>query len=228
MNSLTDVPSMSTLPPSSASLGARLVGSVVPRAQLKPADRDRMYELLSTYFEGTRRSQFESDLAEKESVVILRDSDQCLIQGFSTMVRMEVMVDSKSIVAFFSGDTIVAAEFWGESILSRLWSQTVFAEAESIVAQRPSTEVYWFLICSGYKTYRFLPVFFREFYPNPFSETPDYMQRILNTLGSAKFGECYDPHSGVVRFPDATPLREGVADITDRRLNDPIVAFFKG
>jgi len=226
MSNLIDGQLTLTSPPSSLSLGGGLVGSVVPRVRLTAADRDRMYSLLSEYFDGTHRSRFEDDLAEKESVVVLRDSNDGQIQGFSTFQRMEIVVDSHDIVAFYSGDTIVAKEYWGETILSRLWSQTVFAEADLIRAERPATEVFWFLICSGYKTYRFLPVFFREFYPCPSCATPNEVKRILDALGEVKFGAQYDADSGIVRFAQATPLRQGVAAVTEQRLNDPMVAFF--
>jgi hypothetical protein len=226
MNNLMDVPPTSTSPLFNQVRGRSLAGSVAPRASLTVFDRDRMYALLSTYFAGTRRSQFDADLAEKESVVLLRDGNTCEIQGFSTFMRIEISVDERKIVAFFSGDTIVAAQYWGESMLSRLWSQTVFAEADCLVADRSATQVFWFLICSGYKTFRFLPVFFRHFYPNPEFSTHDDVQRILDTLGRAKFGDRYDPASGVVRLEQATPLRSGIADVTEKRLRDSIVAFF--
>lgn len=226
MNNLMSVPSTSTLPLFSRVGGRNLAGSVVPRASLTADEGDRMYALLSAYFEGTRRGQFDADLAEKESVVLLRDQDTSEIQGFSTFMRIETEVDGREVVAFFSGDTIVAEQYWGESILSRLWSRTVFAEADCIVAGRPSAQVFWFLICSGYKTFRFLPVFFRRFYPNPGTRTPCEVQRILDALGGKKFGDRYDAESGIVRLEQATPLRDGVASVTEQRLRDPLVAFF--
>jgi hypothetical protein len=226
MNNLMVVQPTSISPLFSLVGGRKLAGSVVPRANLTKGERDRMYALLSAYFTGTRRAQFDADLGEKESVVVLRDGDTGEIQGFSTFMRIEVSVDELEIVAFFSGDTIVEARYWGETILSRLWSQTVFAEADRIVANRPSARLFWFLICSGYKTFRFLPVFFRRFYPNPESRTPGEIQRILDALGKAKFDERYDAASGVVRLAQATPLRRGIADVTEQRMRDPLVAFF--
>jgi hypothetical protein len=204
-----------------------LAGSVVPRESLSLEERDRMYRLLSDYFIATCPSQFAADLEEKESVVLLRDAHTGEIQGFSTYMRMELQVDGCEIVAFFSGDTIIAREYWGETILSRLWSRTVFAEADRVVAVRPKAHVLWFLICSGYKTYRFLPVFFERFFPNPETATPHDVQRILDGLGAARFGDRYNPDSGLVRLARATPLRPGIADITGQRLRDPMVAFFK-
>jgi len=226
MSNLIDAPSTSTLQHCKGVGDSRLEGWVVPQASLTDADRDRMYELMSTYFDKTQRTLFEDDLAEKELIILLREIRSGQIQGFSTLMRMESNVDSQDIVAFFSGDTIVSKEYWGETVLSKLWGQIVFTKADLIVAERPSAQVFWFLISSGYKTYRFLPVFFREFFPCPSLSTPQYIQRILDVLGETRFGDQYDAASGIVRFLQAAPLRQGVADITEQRLNDPMVAFF--
>jgi hypothetical protein len=102
----------------------------------------------------------------------------------------------------------------------------VFAEADRIRSQNPEARVYWFLICSGYKTWRFLPVFFREFYPNPDAPTPAHVQNILDALGERKFGIEYHKETGIVRLRTATPLREGVADVTEQRMRDPRIVFF--
>lgn len=204
----------------------RMAGSVVPRAGLTGGERDEMYVLLDAYFAGTHHAQFEADLAEKEAVILLRDADTRQIQGFSTIMRLSSCIDGREVVAFFSGDTIVAREYWGDSLLSRLWSQMVFAEADLIIAERPGARVYWYLISSGYRTWRFLPVFFREFYPNPEKATPPHQQHILDILGRRKYGNQYLAGTGVVRLRSAAPLRYGVGEVTDHRLRDPQVAFF--
>lgn len=198
----------------------------MPERRVTLDERNEMYALLQTYFCGTDRARFETDLGEKEVVILLRDASSGRIQGFSTLMRMTTCIDEKEVVAFFSGDTIVDREYWGETVLSRIWSQTVFAEADRIVAERPAAAIYWFLICSGYKTWRFLPVFFRKFYPNADEPTPAHLRRILDTFGASKFGEQYLPDSGIVRLHAATPLRRGIADVTGERLRDPQVAFF--
>jgi hypothetical protein len=224
MNRSMGVRRTSTLPPSRRE--RRLTGDLVRGFALSLDDRRQMYALLRMYFSGTARAQFEADLREKESVILLRDAESSTVQGFSTLMRIEATIDGGDVVAFFSGDTIIDREYWGDTVLSRIWGQTVFVEADRIAAQRPGTRFYWFLICSGYKTWRFLPVFFREFYPNPEHPTPPHAQRILDTLGRAKFGDEYLQDAGVVRFRNPSPLRRGVADITGERLRDPHVAFF--
>jgi hypothetical protein len=226
MSNLTTALPTWTSPPFELAPARRLAGDVVSRGMLTPGERERMYELLATYFLGTSREQFEIDLAEKEAVILLRDLKDSQIQGFSTLMRITTAIAGREIVAFFSGDTIVAQEFWGDTILSRLWSQTVFAEADRIREKCPDAGVFWFLICSGYKTWRFLPVFFRVYYPHPEKTTPTHIKRILDVLGERKFGSEYFPEPGVVRFHTATPLREGVAEVSAERLRDPLIAFF--
>lgn len=200
----------------------RLAGEVRLAADLTRAERASMYALLDTYFANVTERQFAADLAEKQWVILLRDRDSGTISGFSTLMRFDVSVDGSPVVGIYSGDTIVAREYWGESVLPRVWSRYTFSIAASIREAR----VYWLLICSGYKTYRFLPVFFREFFPTYERETPTATRRLIDVLARTKFGPAFDAERGVVRFRESSPLQPGVADVTDRRLRDPHVAFF--
>lgn len=203
-------------------IGARLTGQVKPVAELSGRERDEMYTLLAYYFANTTRRQFERDLAEKEWAILLSDMATGGVQGFSTLMRLNLMIDGAPVVAFFSGDTIIHREYWGETALPRLWGRHVFSLAD----QLRGTRVYWFLICSGYKTYRYLPLFFREFYPGYERSTPAPVKQMLDQLGRFKFGDEYDAERGVIRLHQASPLQSGVAEITPQRLKDPHVAFF--
>jgi hypothetical protein len=69
MNNLMDALPTLKSPPCESLSAKALTGSVLPRSSLTTVDRDRMYDLLSTYFAGTTRAHFEADLQEKESVV---------------------------------------------------------------------------------------------------------------------------------------------------------------
>ena len=225
MNVSTSVLSTSTSRPCKDT-SARLIGEVVPRTLLGAGDRDRMYDILRRHFAGTDRARFDADLLEKETVIVLRDREAGGIRGFSTLMRMTARIDGTDVIAFFSGDTIVEPAYWGDSALSKMWAAAVFGEADRLAIASPATRVFWFLICSGYKTWRFLPVFFNEFYPNADAPTPPFHRRLLDALGRHKFGDEYIPGTGIVRFHNATPLRDGVAEITEGRLRDPQIAFF--
>lgn len=197
-----------------------LDASIVPVADVDGPTRVAMRRLLAIHFENVTDAAFEADLAEKESVLVLRDAAGA-VRGFSTLLRLVVEIDGAPVVAYFSGDTLVDRGAWGTPALAQAWSRHVFARA---AADAP-TPAYWFLIASGYKTYRFLPTFFRTFHPTPTEPTPPDVQRLLDTLARARYGDRYA--DGVVRLAHATPLRAGVADIDARRRADPFVAFFE-
>ena len=220
---LTQEPSFTMNRLATGAVGSeRLNGQVRRVPNLTTAERAQMYELLACYFAHTTPAQFERDLAEKAWAILLTNPLDGRIQGFSTLMRFQSAIDGQTVHAYFSGDTIIRREYWGEIVLPRLWSQHVFGLAEAT----PEIDAYWFLICSGYKTYRFLSVFFRQFYPTYKRPTPPQLKRLLDHLGRQKFGDEYHAAEGVVRFSQATPLREGVAEIAARRLKDPHIAFF--
>lgn len=200
-----------------------LTGMVKRVVTLSLQERERMFQLLVENFTNTTRPRFEADLAEKEWVVLLKSEQNDIIQGFSTLMQLDTLLEGKPVTAFFSGDTIIHREHWGQSVLPRLWSRHVFSLA-SAMADRA---VYWFLICSGYKTYRFLPVFFREFYPCYKHSTPAEIKRLMDILGESRYPKEYDSANGVIRFVEASALKEGIADITAQRLRDPHIAFFQ-
>lgn len=201
--------------------GGRLAGRVVRVGELDPLEREQMHGLLCDYFANTSRERFATDLMEKEWVVLLSDGDGKL-RGFSTLMRLEGVAAGEAYVAFFSGDTIVHRDFQREMILPRLWGRHVFALAEQVRDRR----VWWFLISSGYTTYRFLPVFFRTFYPafdRPFTGEA---RALLDDVAGRKFPREYDPAAGVIRLLQPSPVRPGVAELTPERLRDPHVSFF--
>jgi hypothetical protein len=210
------------LTPATASTLGRLTGWVQRPQELTSTERTQMYALLADYFANVTRPHFEADLAEKEWVILLTDTTTGQIQGFSTLMRLAVTVDGQPIVAFFSGDTIIHRDYWGEAELPRLWGRHVFSLAEAT----PNARAYWFLISSGYKTYRFLPVFFRKFYPTYLCPTPPAVKRVVDGLARVKFPSEYDPERGIIRLAKSAPLRPGVAEVTPRRLKDPHIAFF--
>lgn len=215
MSSSIQDPLMSKSPPS------ELAGAIVPAGRLTAGQRDEMFALMDRYYR-TSRPVFEADLAEKEQVILLTEPAAGRIRGFSTMLRLDL--DSYS--ALFSGDTIIHEDFRYTTVLPRFWAELAFGLRDRIKAAEPARPVYWFLITSGYKTYRYLPVFFREFYPRHDRPTPPDMRRIMDTLAQTRYGEQYDAARGVIRLARGAPLREGVADIQPRHLRNPDIAFF--
>lgn len=199
-----------------------LAGSVVRPREIDLIQRRAMYRLLQAFFENVTWPRFVADLDEKEWVFLFRDAAN-QIQGFSTLMRYSVESGESKIVAFYSGDTIIHPDYWQELELPKLWGRHVFALAGDEPA---GTRVFWFLISSGYKTYRFLPVFFQTFYPSFRQPTPPEIQQILDAVARRKFPQEYDPRSGLIRLAESSPLRSGVADVTGQRMRNKDIAFF--
>jgi hypothetical protein len=191
---------------------------VLRRADLTVQQTEQMFRLLARYFDGVGRQQFSTDLGEKNWVILISREDELV--GFSTLLAYESVFDGSPVSIIYSGDTIVAPEAWGTTALPRAWITSVNRLRESY----PRGRYYWLLLTSGFRTYRFLPVFWREFYPRFDAITPPNTNRLLNQLAQERFGEQYQ--DGIVRFTRPQRLRGELADIPAGRIGDPHVQFF--
>ena len=201
----------------------KLNGRLVRVANVTDCERNQMFSLMDTYYEHMDRSAFEADLGEKQWVIMLQDPTRGVVRGFSTQRVLDVVVEDRPIRALFSGDTIVDYDHWAQNPLAQVWGQF----ALSLIDDNPSAPLYWFLIAKGYKTYRFLPVFFHEFYPRHDGPTPAWASRLIDALGRQMYPTTYHSGAGIVhadRF--GCRLRPEVAKITHQRLRNPQVRFF--
>lgn len=201
----------------------KLEAQIVEVAGLGRWERDQMFALMDRYYAGMKRDTFEVDLNEKLWVILLRESGSQAICGFSSQMILDFTIDGAAMHALFSGDTIVERRCWGQSLLAQAWGQLAIA----LIDRYPRGSLYWFLISKGYKTYRYLPLFFCQYYPRRATVTPSWAKAIIDALGRHKYPQAYDPSTGIIRA-DATAcrLRRDVAAVTGGRLRDPEVRFF--
>jgi hypothetical protein len=213
--------------PPSARLAARATGRLraslaVPR-ELDRASRDAMWDLFARYYTDVRRAVFEADLDEKDHVILLRDEGDGSVRGMSTLKVHELVVGGRRVRAVFSGDTIVDAAYWGQSALH--WA--FLAYLARVKLQTPLQPVFWFLISKGYKTYLLLARNFPTHYPRHERATPAWEQAVLDALARGRYGDAYEPSSGLLRFAsEHGRLCEKVAPLTDQLLAMPDVRFF--
>ncbi len=199
----------------------KLDAALHPIDALRGEEIAHMFALMERYYDGVDRTVFERDLFEKDSCVLLRD-ELGSIRGFSTQKRVTLDLDGETIHGVFSGDTIVDRAHWGSLALHRTFAQHFFAIGRAYPA------FYWFLISKGYKTYKFLPTFFRAYYPRYDKSTPAREASIMRAFAHAANPEAYDEASGVFRYrTEKDRLKSGVADIVGARKNDPHIAFFE-
>ena len=161
-----------------------------------------MYNLFKSYYAAVSYEQFINDLNAKHCSILLK-SKNGEIQGFTTLEIISVKeCDSEKEfdgTALYSGDTILHHDYWGDQTLPWAWCKL----AGEIKAQLPDATLYWFLIVKGHRTYRYLPVFSRQFYPNHKTATPMEMQRRMDILANYKFGSAYKKQKGLIQFDES-------------------------
>lgn len=197
-----------------------------------------LFRLFTKTYENVTFERFAEDLREKEHVILLRDERDARapVHGFSTQTVLREDVAGRTVRAIFSGDTLIDPEFWGEQELVRGWCRY----AGATLAAEPEIPLYWFLICKGFRTYLYLPVFFHDYLPRleeggavdaggaVRAAAPDpFDQAVLDALARRKFERYYRPERGTLEFPDRRGNLSGEwAEIPAGRESDPRVRFF--
>ncbi|MGE3807186.1 MAG: hypothetical protein AB7K24_21190 [Gemmataceae bacterium] len=200
----------------------KLTGRLARIDELTGTERGQMFALMDAHYHNVARPRFDADLEEKQWAILV-ESPAGEVLGFSTQVLLDVAAAGRPLRALFSGDTIVDRRFWGDRALASTWGRF----ALSLIDAHPGGELYWFLISKGYKTYRFLPLFFAEYYPRLAAPTPGWAQLAIDALARDRYADDYDAARGViVASPGKDFLRHDIAPITAERLTDAHVRFF--
>jgi hypothetical protein len=195
-------------------------GRLVPRVELTRSERASMVRLLDAHFDGVTPAVFARDLGEKNWVLLLEDAAG--LRGFSTLLLYGTRVAGEAATVVYSGDTIVEREAWGSSALARCWIGSV----RVLRRLYPRGRLYWLLLTSGFRTYRFLPVFWRDFHPRFDADPSPEVRSRMAHLASERFGARYLPDSGIVRFESPQVLRDRLAEVPAAKHDDPHVSFF--
>jgi hypothetical protein len=192
-------------------------GKIVDTSHLDAATVSSMFDLMDRYFVDLSRQKFEADLADKDDVILIHADDELV--GFSTLQLCEERINGSSIRVLFSGDTVIDAPCWHTHELQRCFVvRATRALHESVLP------LYWLLICGGYRTYRYLPIFFREFWPRYDRPTPAGAQALIDTLAHRRFRDSY--RDGIVVDANGH-LRGDISPIGERQLRNPHVAYFE-
>ena len=190
------------------------------RADLTEEEVMEMRRLLERHFEGVDERQFTADMREKTHVLRVWKGSELV--GFSTLLAYRTMIGDEALDIIYSGDTIMSPTCWNSPVLARGW----IAMVREVKASMSAGRCWWLLLSAGFRTYRFLPVFWREFWPRFDMELPDGVRILRDSICRERFGQCYDSESGVVRFALPHRLKDALAKVPDGRGDDPHVACF--
>jgi hypothetical protein len=193
---------------------------VIPVKDLASDLVAQMAGLYLGYFDGSSEAIFREDLAKKDEVILLF-SDQKLA-GFTALHRFLSTHEGRVVHVVYSGDTIVDRPHWGQQQLARAW----IARIGQIKAEAPDTPLFWLLLVKGHRTYKYLSVFGRSFYPHWSDARPD-LQILATRLAKERFGDTYDAPSGIVAFPESRGhLKPQISEPTPEEMTKPATRFF--
>lgn len=202
----------------------KLVAQVSERHSLSDGDIASMYQLYSEFYAGTSEDMFLADLAEKTHVILLHHEMQ--LCGFSTLCLWDAFVwkDNAEVCrVIFSGDTIIHHKYWGEQTLTLAFCHF----AGQMKAQHVEVPLYWFLISKGYRTYRYLHLFSKSYYPSYRNDEHADLKTLLSAAARKKFGNAFNPASGLIQFPSSHGhLRSNLASVRDNLKSRPDVDYF--
>jgi hypothetical protein len=135
---------------------------------------------------------------------------------------IDSMFNGKPVHAFFSGDTIIDREYWGQSVLFKC-----FADLCNRFLDEHSESLYWLLLSKGFRTYLMLPIFFQRFHPafNQCSRSTD--KDLLDHLMLSRYGWNYHPDTGILQMdPPNEYLKPEFAAIPEKMRSNPHVGYF--
>ena len=150
----------------------KTTGYTIGVPDLEPSDREGMFRLLRDSYLGVNREDFEHDLAAKEHVILLRSSEGEIV-GFSTQTRLRFTLPDRTVVVVFSGDTIISEQHRGTFETAR----EICRYFRRTLEEHPDEDLYWLLICKGWRTYRVLRLFFRDYSPRAGASDPSGVSR---------------------------------------------------
>lgn len=193
----------------------------IAKSKLNSKDVERMYQLFCEHFCDVTFETFSKDLDEKNWVILIENRSGILV-GFSTILYYATDYEGDTYGIVYSGDTVVDKSAWSSFSLAKSWIKAV----KEICSTEPIDRVVWLLISSGFRSYRFLPVFWKEYFPKHDTDTPGQTKKLIDHLATNRFGPQYDPEKGIVKLNSPQRLKEELAHIPVGKLTDPDIAFF--
>jgi hypothetical protein len=200
----------------------RLNYKIAEVANITELQKHEMFYLLESHYENMYWSDFVMDLIEKQWAILLFTFDNKLV-GFSTqlLIMPEDNTEFNNCLVLYSGDTIIAHDYWGSITLPVAFLQLV----SMIQTAHPNKKIYWMLISKGLRTYKFLSVFLKEYYPCYCSQTPLFIKDLMRYMGSKKFGKNFNLQKGIIEADSTSQYLKEIYQPEEKSENQ-VASFF--
>jgi len=168
----------------------------VPVVALDDGTRNRMARLYLASYDGSSQALFLDDLAAKDEVLLVHSAGELI--GFTTLRVFEHEWQGRRIRVIYSGDTVVERAHWGQQVLAFAW----ISRMGELKRELPDTPLMWLLLVKGHRTFRYLPVFGKSFYPHWSVDRSD-LKPLADALALEMFPDDYNAETGVVEFAES-------------------------
>ena len=201
-------------------MNCRYASTIASVGRLRPKTVEQMASLYLDNFDGSSRKVFIADLKDKDEAILLHANGR--LAGFTTLKVFERRWKGEAVRIVYSGDTIVHREHWGQQQLAFAWISRI----GGIKREAPATPLYWFLLVKGHRTFKYLAVFAKSFFPHWSLDRRD-LKPLGDQLAEERFGSDYNPETGVVEFETSRGhLRRDIADAAPAELSKPAAQLF--
>jgi hypothetical protein len=192
----------------------------VPVSTLDDGTREQMARIYLASYDGSSEAIFLGDLATKDEVLLVRAAGELV--GFTTLRSFDRDWRDRRVRVVYSGDTVIERAHWGQQSLAFAWISRMGA----LKREHPETPLFWFLLVKGHRTFRYLPVFGRSFYPHWSVDRSD-LKPLADALARDMFPNDYNAGTGVVEFGQSRGhLKAHLAIPTPEEMEREGVRFF--
>ncbi len=182
----------------------RLDCKIVSPDHLTESEILQMYDLMDKHYQGVVLESFRKDLDAKSKVFLFFKNN--LIQGFTGLHFKSVIFKEKEMLVAYSGDTVLSKTYRGSLSIPVYWGRYMLKLSET------EPHLYWLLTSKGFRTYRYLSVFFHHFIPKPESLNTD-LDELRDWIAKVYFGEDYDHKTGIlIRSKNTQTIRDITGD----------------
>jgi len=189
-------------------------------SELDDGLRQQVVDLYLSYYAGSSPSRVISDLDSKTEILLLFCHGELV--GFTSLYIYSRNWKGKTVRIVYSGDTIVERQHWGQQALAF----AMIARMGELKSEQFDLPLYWFVIIKGHRTFKYLPTFGKSFHPHWSKSRPD-LKSLADTLAQDKFGDDYNPQTGLVEFPISQGhLRDSIAYPTEEEMTKESVKYF--
>jgi hypothetical protein len=195
---------------------------IIRQISLSDTERYKLLNLHTQYYDNVVPDSFFEDLLNKDWIILITDLLGNPL-GFTSIQLVWLEINQTNHFYLYSGDTIVKESIRNSPVLAGAFAHFMLA----LIRHYPENPIHWFLITKGYRTYRFLPVYFNEYYPVHDKPIPANYQGILDAIAIHKFGDEYNPATQLIHHREEKDhLKPIFAEIPEGKMKDADIRFF--